>query len=143
MRNFFGILVGFCAAATAATVAAPQNSAATASANQSMAAPTFARDVAPIVFNKCASCHRPGEVAPMPLLSYRDVRPWATAIRQKVSSRQMPPWDADPHYGKFRNDLSLTDREIDMLVRWVDAGAREGDPSALPPLPKFPEGWEI
>src|SRR5687767_12334807 len=122
MRNVLGILLGLSAAATAATSAAQQNS---------MASPTFSRDVAPIVFNKCASCHRPGEVAPMPLLSYRDVRPWATAIRQKVSSRQMPPWDADPHYGKFRNDLSLTDREIDTLVRWVDAGAREGDPAAV------------
>jgi len=109
----------------------------------SMAIPTFTRDVAPIVFEKCAGCHRPGEVAPMPLLSYRDVRPWASAIRQKVSTREMPPWDADPHYGKFRNDLSLGEKEIDTIVRWVDAGAREGDPAALPPLPKFPDGWQI
>ena len=109
----------------------------------SMAMPTFARDVAPIVFAKCGSCHRPGEVAPMPLLSYRDVRPWASAIKQKVAAREMPPWDADPHYGKFRNDLSLTEREIDMLVRWVDGGAREGDAAATPPLPTFPEGWQI
>ena len=136
MRNFLGILLGLCAAATAATGAAQTQ-------QNSMATPTFARDVAPIVFTKCASCHRPGEVAPMPLLSYRDVRPWASAIKQKVAARQMPPWDADPQHGKFRNDLSLTDREIDTLVRWVDAGAREGDPSVLPPLPKFPEGWQI
>ena len=105
--------------------------------------PTFTSDVAPIVFAKCASCHRPGEVAPMSLLSYRDVRPWAGAIRQKVSTRAMPPWHADPAHGAFRNDLRLSDREIDTIVRWADGGAREGDPSALPPLPKFPEGWQI
>jgi hypothetical protein len=106
-------------------------------------APTFARDVAPIMFNKCASCHRPGEVAPMSLLSYNDVRPWASAIKQKVSSRAMPPWHADPAHGTFRNDLRLSDRDIDTIVRWVDGGAREGDPSVLPALPKFPEGWQI
>ena len=106
-------------------------------------APTFTRDVAPIMFAKCASCHRPGEVAPMPLLSYSDARPWASAIKQRVSTRMMPPWHADPAHGTFRNDLRLSDREIDTIVRWVDGGAREGESSALPPLPKFPEGWQI
>ncbi|MGH9238491.1 MAG: c-type cytochrome [Vicinamibacterales bacterium] len=106
-------------------------------------APTFTRDVAPIMFAKCASCHRPGEVAPMPLLSYTDARPWASAIKQRVSTRVMPPWHADPAHGTFRNDLRLSDREIDTIVRWVDGGAREGEASALPPLPKFPEGWQI
>jgi hypothetical protein len=129
------IVIGLCAIAAALTGHAAQQ--------PSMAIPTFARDVAPIVFAKCASCHRPGEVAPMSLLSYRDVRPWAGAIKQKVSTREMPPWDADPHYGTFRNDLSLSEREIDTLVRWVDGGAREGDPAATPPLPTFPEGWQI
>jgi hypothetical protein len=107
------------------------------------AAPTFTRDVAPIMFAKCASCHRPGEVAPMPLLSYTDARPWASAIKQRVGTRVMPPWHADPAHGTFRNDLRLSDREIDTIVRWVDGGAPEGEPSALPPLPKFPEGWQI
>ena len=116
-----------------------QNRAATANTS----APTFTRDVAPIMFAKCASCHRPGEVAPMPLLSYTDARPWASAIKQRVSTRVMPPWHADPAHGTFRNDLRLSDREIDTIVRWVDGGAREGEPSALPPLPKFPEGWQI
>ena len=106
-------------------------------------APTFAKDVAPIMFTKCATCHRPGEVAPMSLLSYNDARPWAGAIKQKVSTRAMPPWHADPAHGAFRNDLRLSDREIDTIVRWVDGGAREGDPAALPALPKFPEGWQI
>ena len=106
-------------------------------------APTFTRDVAPIMFTKCASCHRPGEVAPMALLSFADARPWASAIKQKVSTRAMPPWHADPAHGTFRNDLRLSDKEIDTIVKWVDGGAREGDPAALPALPAFPEGWQI
>jgi hypothetical protein len=105
--------------------------------------PTFSKEVAPIVFAKCASCHRPGEVAPMSLLSFREVRPWAGAIKQKVATRAMPPWYADPEHGRFRNDLSLTDGEIDTIVKWVDGGAREGDPSAMPALPRFPDGWQI
>ena len=106
-------------------------------------APTFSRDVAPIFYNKCVSCHRPGEVAPMSLITYRDVRPWASAIREKVTTRVMPPWHADRQYGTFRNDLSLTQREIDTIAAWVGAGANEGNPSELPALPKFPEGWQI
>jgi hypothetical protein len=106
-------------------------------------APTFTKDVAPIMFAKCATCHRPGEVAPMSLLSYNDARPWASAIKQRVATRVMPPWHADPAHGTFRNDLRLSDREIDTIVRWVDGGAREGDPAALPSQPKFPEGWQI
>jgi hypothetical protein len=112
-------------------------------AGPNMSVPTFARDIAPIMFTKCAGCHRPGEVAPMPLLSYADARPWASAIKQRVSTRVMPPWHADPAHGTFRNDLRLSDREIETIVRWVDGGAREGDPSAVPPLPKFPGGWQI
>ncbi|HET9361736.1 MAG TPA: cytochrome c [Vicinamibacterales bacterium] len=107
------------------------------------AAPTFSRDVAPIFYSKCVSCHRPGEVAPMSLITYRDVRPWAGAIREKVTSRVMPPWHADRQYGSFRNDLSLTQREIDTIAAWVGAGASEGSPSELPALPKFPDGWQI
>ena len=116
--------------------AAPQNGA-------SQAAPTFSRDVAPIFYDKCVGCHRPGEVAPMSLITYRDVRPWASAIREKVTTRVMPPWHADRQYGSFRNDLSLTQREIDTIAAWVKAGAGEGNPSELPALPKFPDGWQI
>jgi hypothetical protein len=105
--------------------------------------PTFSRDVAPILYAKCVSCHRPGEVAPMSLINYREVRPWAKAIREKVATRAMPPWHADTKYGKFRNDLSLPPREIDTLMRWVDAGAPEGNPAEMPKLPAFPEGWQI
>jgi hypothetical protein len=100
-------------------------------------------DVAPIFYNKCVSCHRPGEVAPMSLITYRDVRPWAGAIREKVTSRAMPPWHADRQYGSFRNDLSLTQKEIDTISAWVAAGAREGSATDLPALPKFPDGWQI
>ena len=105
--------------------------------------PTFSKDVAPIVFTKCASCHRPGEVAPMSLTTFKEVRPWAGAIRDKVSTRVMPPWHADRQYGTFRNEQSLTQSEIDTIVKWVNAGAPEGNPSRMPALPKFPEGWQI
>src|SRR5689334_10217726 len=76
-------------------------------------APTFTKDVAPILYAKCVSCHRAGEVAPMSLITYNEVRPWAKAIRGKVQSREMPPWGADPQFGRFRNDVSLTQKEID------------------------------
>src|SRR5580765_20577 len=98
-------------------------------------APTFSKDVAPILYSKCVTCHRPGEVAPMSLITYRDVRPWARAIRDKVSTRTMPPWFADPGHGAFKNDRSLTQAQIDTIVKWVDADARQGDPAQLPPLP--------
>ena len=104
---------------------------------------TFARDVAPILFANCAYCHRPGEIAPFSLLSYRDARPWAVSIKKAVSSRQMPPWNADPHYGSFRDERRLTSAEIDTIVAWVDGGAKEGNPADTPPLPRFSEGWQI
>lgn len=107
------------------------------------AGPTFSRDVAPIFYTKCASCHRPGEVAPMSLLTFRDARPWARAIQEKVTTREMPPWHADRRYGVFRNDLSLTPAEIETISAWVASGAREGDPAELPPPPAFTEGWQI
>ncbi len=103
--------------------------------------PTFTEDVAPIVDNSCATCHRPGEVAPMSLITYQDVRPWAKAIRAKVASREMPPWGADARYGQWKDDRSLTDAQIDTIVKWVDAGAPKGDEAALPPPPTFAGGW--
>ena len=104
---------------------------------------TFSKDVAPIFFGKCASCHRPGEVAPMSLLIYKDARPWARSIKEKVLSRAMPPWHADPQYGRFKNDRSLSRTEIDTIVAWVDRGAPEGNPGDLPPAPRFNEAWKI
>lgn len=104
------------------------------------AGPTFNKDVASVVFAKCAGCHRAGQMAPMPLLTYEDVRPWAQAIKKKVLSREMPPWRADPRFGRFRNDRSLSQDEINTLVAWVDSGAHEGS-EPLPAAPRFVEGW--
>src|SRR5262245_65832122 len=88
--------------------------------------PTFNTDIAPILFSKCADCHRPGQVAPMSLLTYDEVRPWVQAIKSKVLALEMPPWRADPRFGRFRNDPSLTAAEIASIVAWVDSGARQG-----------------
>src|SRR5258708_38759435 len=103
----------------------------------STAAPdvTFTRDVAPILHAKCAACHRAGEVAPMALLTYQDARPWARAIKDKVVSRQMPPWFADPAFGAFINDARLSDKEIATLTTWADAGAPQGDAKDMPKPP--------
>ena len=107
-----------------------------------LATPTFTNDIAPIVYNHCAQCHRPGEVAPMSLLSYEDVRPWAKAIKTKVVSREMPPWGADSEHSlKMRNDPSLSNAQIGTIVAWVDGGAPKGDAADLPPAPKFATGW--
>src|SRR5262245_9411948 len=103
---------------------------------KSNAAVTFNKDVAPIFFKSCAECHRPGEAAPMSFLSYKDARPWARSIREKVVSREMPPWHADPRVGQFLNDPRLTQAEIDMITAWVDGGAKEGEARDLPPAPK-------
>ncbi len=107
------------------------------------AAPTFTRDVAPILYDRCAECHRPTAMAPMSLLSYRDTRPWARAIKQKVLAREMPPWGADPTVGHFANDPSLSQTEIDTIAAWVDAGAPEGNSADLPQAPRFADGWSI
>jgi hypothetical protein len=104
---------------------------------------TFSKDVAPIFFNSCVECHRPGEAAPMSLLSFNDARPWAKSIKEKVLKREMPPWHADPHFGQFANDRRLTKQQVDTIVSWVDGGAKEGNPKDLPAAPKFVEGWVI
>ncbi len=105
--------------------------------------PTWAKDVAPIVYNRCVECHRPGEVAPIAFTNYQEVRPWAKAIKECVVTRVMPPWLADPHFGTFRNDRRMSQQEIDTITAWVGAGAPEGDAKDLPALPKFEEGWNI
>jgi len=104
-------------------------------------APTFTRDVAPILYAKCVSCHRAGEVAPMSLITYSEVRPWAKAIRGKVQSREMPPWGADPKFGRFRNDVSLTQKEIDTIAAWAEGGAPKGADADLPAPPRNTSGW--
>jgi len=103
-------------------------------------APTFNAEVAPILYENCASCHRKGEVAPMPLTSYQETRPWARSIKAKVVAREMPPWFADPRYGQFKNVLALTETEIDTISAWADAGAPEGAGPA-PDAPVFASEW--
>jgi mono/diheme cytochrome c family protein len=106
-------------------------------------APTFTKDVAPILFAHCANCHRPGEIgSSVPLVSYDGARPWAESIKEKVLKREMPPWSADPSASlKFRNDPRLSQQDIDTLVAWVNAGSPKGKDADLPPLPRFSEGW--
>jgi hypothetical protein len=96
---------------------------------------TFSKDVAPILQAKCQSCHEPGSIAPMSLISYQEARPWARAIKERVSTRQMPPWHIDKSVGvqKFKNDMSLTDEQIATIVNWVDQGAVQGNPADMPP----------
>jgi hypothetical protein len=103
--------------------------------------PTFTHDVAPILFKHCVTCHRPGQIAPMSLLSYAETRPWAKSIRNKVVSRDMPPWPAGPGGLTFRNDRRLTQDEIDTLVAWADGGIPQGDITDLPPAPTFADDW--
>lgn len=107
------------------------------------APPTFTRDVAPILYKNCASCHRAGEIAPMSLLSYDEVRPWAKSIREKVLLGQMPPWHSTDSHGTFANDRRLSESEKNTVIRWADAGAPQGDPKDLPPQPNFSDGWQI
>ena len=112
-------------------------------ANKQTKAPTFSKDIAPIVFRHCGECHRPGEGAPFSVLTYKEVRPWAKAIRQRVLDRTMPPWHADPAHGQFKNDRRMPQADIDAIVAWVDSAALEGNPKDLPPAPRFVEGWSI
>ncbi len=106
-------------------------------------APTFARDVAPILQKNCQGCHRQGEIGPMPLMTYQQVRPYAAAIKEAVSLRKMPPWYADPRYGHFANDRSLSPAELQTISNWASAGAPEGDPKDMPPPRQFIDGWTI
>lgn len=100
-------------------------------------------DVAPIFYQHCATCHHPNDIAPMALLSYKETRPWAAAIREAVLTRKMPPWKADPRYGKWSNDWSLSESDIAAIKAWVEQGAKEGDPQGLPAPPVFSDGWRI
>jgi hypothetical protein len=107
------------------------------------AVPTFAKDVAPILYKNCTTCHRPGEIAPMSLLTYEDARPYAKAMRDEVSDRTMPPWHADAPHGTFLNERGLTDDERDTIVKWANGGAPKGDAKDLPPVPEYAQGWGI
>ena len=103
----------------------------------------FSRDVAPILMRHCVGCHRPGEIAPMSLLTYREARPWARSIRRVVVSGEMPPWFANPEHGVWANDARLSEQEIETIVAWVDGGAPAGDPALMPEPPRFRDGWQL
>jgi hypothetical protein len=105
--------------------------------------PTFYRDVLPVLQGRCQQCHRPGQIGPMPLMTYRDARPYAKAIRAAVLSRKMPPWFADPCCGKFANDRSLSAAEIQTLAAWAQTGAAEGAPSDAPPAKTWPHDGNL
>src|SRR5436190_86122 len=104
---------------------------------------TFYKDVLPVLQKDCQGCHRPGEAAPMSFLTYDQTRPWAKAMKSAVLSKQMPPWFADPHVGKFSNDRTLTAAEVDTLVSWADTGAKAGNPKDAPKPIDWVEGWRI
>lgn len=106
---------------------------------------TFNRDIAPIFYKNCAECHRQDDIAPMALMTYREARPWARSIKEKVLTREMPPWSPDPKYGEFTNDHRLSQKDIQTIVAWVDQGAREGDAKDLAPVPEFTStgGWRL
>src|SRR5437867_7004586 len=129
-RPWGGVRVGL--ASFAAVLAAVTPSVAADAVAKSV---TFSRDVAPILQAKCQECHQPNSIAPMSLISYQEVRPWARSIKERVAARQMPPLHIDRSVGvqKFKNDMALTDEQVDTIVRWVDGGAAQGDPKDLPP----------
>ena len=107
------------------------------------AAVTFHKDIEPLLQANCQSCHRPGQIAPMSFLNYQSVRPWAKAMKAATIARKMPPWFADPAYGHYTNDRSLKQADIELIAKWADAGAPEGDAKDAPAPRQFPEGWQI
>jgi mono/diheme cytochrome c family protein len=107
------------------------------------AAPTFNKDIAPIFYANCTSCHRPGEIAPMSLMTFKEARPWAKAIATKVADGTMPPWHADPKHGTFVGARMLTDAQKSTIAKWVGAGAPEGNAADLPAAPVYGDGWNI
>src|SRR5262245_33091432 len=109
--------------------------------------PTFTKDVAPIFQAKCEACHRPDSIAPMSLKTYAETRPWIRAIRTQVAEHTMPPWNIDPSVGvtKFKNDRSLSDTQVETILKWIDGGAPQGDPKDTPAPRTWPEdqGWNF
>jgi len=139
MRNF---VVGALAILAAAIVTSSTGVMAE-QAGAPAAAPTFTKDIAPIFYANCTSCHRPGEIAPMSLLTYKDTRPWAKSIAAKVADGTMPPWHADPQYGTFVGARGLTNEQKSAIAKWVAAGAPEGNAADLPAPPAHSDGWNI
>ena len=143
MRDNPGIMRTWLGLTSAAMVVAAVGLTLQAQSKPPAATVTFTRDIAPILHAKCITCHRPGEVAPMALRTFDEVRPWARAIKQKVTAREMPPWFADPAHGTFANDARLSQQQIDTIVRWVDTGTARGNPADEPRLPSFTDGWQL
>jgi len=151
-RNFrgyaiaaFGVVGAFGAVALLSTSLSAQRPATTSAAAQRPV--TFTKDIAPIFQKSCGDCHRPDSIAPMSLMTYDAARPWARSIKQRVQSREMPPWFIDRRVGiqHFKEDPSLTDEEIAVIAKWVDSGAPQGDPKDMPPpLPAVDiKKWDI
>ena len=134
------LTAGLCLAAGALAA-----SGASGAAGQERAeAVTFSRDIAPILFEHCVVCHRPGALGPMSLMSYQEVRPWARAIREQVGGRRMPPWKPEPGYGSpFIGDRRLSDAQLRLIQQWVVEGAIEGSPADLPRMPEWPGRWQL
>jgi len=141
-RSLCGALLPCAATGLFAFAALPARSTPPQSTTSSVA-PTFYRDVLPILQQHCQGCHRPGEIAPMPFVTYAQTRPFAAGIAADASARKMPPWFADPTVGDFANDPSLSPKEISTLMWWASQNAPEGDPADAPPPRHFAEGWNI
>jgi Flp pilus assembly protein TadD len=130
--------LALCAAVVAAVIDAPR-----AGQIRLKPDPTFSKDIAPILFARCGACHHPGGPAPFSLLSYDAARPRARLLASATKRRFMPPWKAEPVPGGFVGQPRLSDADIDLMQRWVDAGAIEGDPRDLPAPPRIAEGWQL
>jgi mono/diheme cytochrome c family protein len=145
MFRTFGTVVSLTILAVGAAIAASSGDRTVQSESRTAAAPvpTFTHDVAPILYKNCVVCHRPGEIGPMSLISYQEVRPWARSIRKKTGEGSMPPWHADAPAGTFENERRLSEAEKDTIASWVAGGAPEGDPKDLPVPPEFTDGWRI
>jgi hypothetical protein len=104
---------------------------------------TYTHDIAPILYQHCVGCHHPNDIAPMSLLTYKEARPWAAAIKQAVVTGKMPPWKADPAHGKWSNDARLSEAEKDTLLAWINGAKLEGNPADMPPAPVITEGWKL
>jgi hypothetical protein len=136
VTRHFAVGVGVLAVVFAASSTAAQPRPAGASV-------TYTKHVAPILFAHCTECHRPSMNAPMSLLTYEDVRPWARAIKARVVAREMPPWSADAPHGTFKNDPRLDQKAIETIAAWVDAGAPKGLDADMPEAPQYADGWTI
>lgn len=117
--------------------------AATSFADDDAESATFSKDVAPIFFKGCVTCHRPGDIGPMSLMDYKSVRPWVKSIKKSIADGTMPPWHADSSAVKYRNDLSLSPQEKETVLRWIDQGAPEGNAKDLPAAPVFDDTWAM